>query len=328
MKQHRLISALGVFIALAMANVTLAQGPTSFPMVGITGAQTLQLNLVAYPPVPCNMVQLGFQNRDGVAVGPSETVSLQSGESISLALNGNSLVAADQRVELHPTVSGINGAATGASCVASVEVINNANGVTTVLAPGAVGFPPTPAFGMLGVTSLQAVRLNVVAYPPVPCIGTISWADINGNPIGTSLAVQLSPGEATHLDLPGGGALGQRAEVRPVVTVTSGACIASAEIYNIRTKGTRAVYYPPVPCAQSSSSCVVWSPEPVVTELFSPFYNTRGTAQHGIKEGKLQRSANPFPGPYVLLSGPDFFERLHPVGLLNSRSGQSLSVPR
>src|ERR1035438_10378609 len=180
MKQHRLTSALGVFIALATANVTLAQGPTNFPMVGITGAQTLQLNLVAYPPDPCSMVQLGFQNRNGVAVGPSETVTLQSGESMSLALNGNTLVPADQRVELLPTVSGMNGAATGASCVASVEVINNANGVTTVLAPGADGFPPTPAFGMLGVTSLQTVRLNVVAYPPVPCIGTINWGDSNG----------------------------------------------------------------------------------------------------------------------------------------------------
>jgi len=39
----------------------------------------------------------------------------------------------------------------------------------------------------------------------------------------TSLQVSLNPGHATHLDLPGGGALGQRAEVRPVVTVTSGA---------------------------------------------------------------------------------------------------------
>jgi hypothetical protein len=63
MKQHTLASAIGVTLALATANHTLAQvppGPTSFPMVGITGAQTLQLNLVAYPPDPCGQVQLGF----------------------------------------------------------------------------------------------------------------------------------------------------------------------------------------------------------------------------------------------------------------------------
>jgi hypothetical protein len=328
MKQHTLTSALGVFIALATANIALAQGPTSFPMVGITGAQTLQLNVVAYPPVPCNMVQLGFQNRNGVAVGPSETVTLQSGESMSLALNGNSLVGADQRVEVHPTVSGMDGAATGASCVASVEVINNVNGVTTVLTPGAVGFPPTPAFGTLGVTSFQTVRLNVVAFPPTPCIGTIDWADTNGNPIGTSLAVQLSAGEATHLDQPGGGALGQRAEVRPVVTVTSGACIASAEVFNNTTKATRAVYYPPVPCASSSTSCVAWTSEPVVTELFFPFYNKRNTAEQWITEDKLQKGADPSSGLSVFFSWQDFFERLHPLSLLNSRSAQSLSVSR
>jgi hypothetical protein len=227
-------------------------------MVGITGAQTLRLNLVAYPPTPCSQVQLGFQNHNGVAVGPSQTVSLQQGQSVSLDLNGASLVAADQRVELLPTVAGFDGAATGASCVASVEVIDNASAATAVLAPGAVGLPPEPVFGMLGVTSAQTVRLNVVAYPPTPCIGTISWVDKNGAPIGTSLAVQLASGDATHLDLPGGGALGQRAEVRPVVTVDGGACIASAEVYNNTTGKTRAVYFPPAPCSQSSLSCVVF----------------------------------------------------------------------
>jgi hypothetical protein len=258
MKQSTLTSALGVFIALTTANVTLAQGPTSFPMVGITGAQSLQLNLVAFPPDPCLTVTLRFQNRNGVVVGPSQIVSLQVGQSVSIALNGSSLVGADQRVELLPTVTGFDGAAPGASCVASVEVINNADGVTTVLAPGAVSYPPTPAFGMLGVTFFQTVRMNVVAFPPSPCIGTISWVDGNGTPIGTSLAVQLAAGTATHLDLPGGGALGLRADVRPVVTVTGGACIASAEVYNNDTKATRAVYYPPDPCSQSSLSCVAF----------------------------------------------------------------------
>src|ERR1700690_752918 len=262
MTQHLLTSALGMLIALATANHALAQvppGPTSFPMVGITGAQTLQLNLVAYPPVPCGPVNLGFQNRNGVAVGPHETTpALQPGQAVVLALNGNTLVAAAQRVELLPTVTGLDGAAKGAGCVASVEVIDNAGGATTVLEPGTHAFPADPVFGMLGVTSLQTVRLNVVAFPPVPCIGTISWSDDNGTPIGTSMAVQLGVGEATHLDLPGGGALGSRAEVRPVVTVIAGACIASAEVYAKANGETRAVYYPPVPCAPSGTSCVAF----------------------------------------------------------------------
>jgi hypothetical protein len=260
-RRYALTFALGVFIALTLANAMLAQvfsGATNFPMLGITGSQTLKINVIAYPPVPCSMVQLGFQNRNGVAIGPSKTVTLQAGQSAALALAGSSLVGADQRVELLPTVAGINGTATGPGCIASAEVIENANGGTVVLAPGAVGYPPSPAFGLLGVTSFQTARLNVVAFPPDPCIGTITWDNNAGAQIGTSLAVQLSAGEATHLDLPGGGALGERAEVRPVVEVTGGACIASAEIYTNATGATSAVYFPPTPCASSSTSCVAF----------------------------------------------------------------------
>ena len=254
MKQYTLNFTLGFFIALATANVTLAQvpptsGPTKFPMVGIVRGQTLLLNLVAYPPTPCS-AQLGVQDSNGTVVGQSQNLQLLPGQSAVLAVNGNSLTTAfGQRVELLPTVAGPDGTTPAAACVATAEVIDNFLGVTTVLAPGSVGWPPTPIFGMVGVTLYQTVRLNVVAYPPTPCIGQIGFADRNGNPTGTSKAVQLSagPGQATFLDLPGSllvSAFGQRAEVRPVVTGIGGACIASAEVYN-NVIGTTAVYYPP-----------------------------------------------------------------------------------
>jgi hypothetical protein len=126
MKQHTLTSTIRVFTALTFiglttADVTLAQvppatGPAVFPIVGIIGAQTLHLNLFAYPPNPCSPVTLGFQNRHGVVVGPRETTgTLEPDQSVSLALNGSTLVGADQRVELHPTVEGLDGAATRAS---------------------------------------------------------------------------------------------------------------------------------------------------------------------------------------------------------------------
>ena len=74
----------------------------------------------------------------------------------------------------------------------------------------------------------------------------------------TSLQVSLNPGHATHLDLPGGGALGQRAEVRPVVTPGEGAaCIASAEVYGNATGATE-VYYPPNPCSPASAICAAF----------------------------------------------------------------------
>ena len=263
MKKYALTSTLRMFatlafIALTTANVTLAQAPpanglTVFPMVGITGAQTLHLNLVAFPPNPCSSVTLGFQNRNGVAVGPRETTgTLEPGQSLSLDLNGSTLVGADQRVELHPTVEGLDGAATGASCVATVEVVDNASGGTMVLAPGTIGFPPVPVFGMLGVTSLETVRLNIVAYPPDPCAGTISFVDKNGTVIG-SLPVQLAAGQATHLDLPGN-LLGLRTEVRPVVAVTGGVCLASTEIYNNKTRVT-IIYFLPSPCSPATLVC-------------------------------------------------------------------------
>jgi hypothetical protein len=55
MKQHTLTCTVFTTLAiivLTTANVTLAQvppGATHFPMMGITGAQALQLNLIAYP---------------------------------------------------------------------------------------------------------------------------------------------------------------------------------------------------------------------------------------------------------------------------------------
>ncbi len=266
MKRHTLLSALAVSIVLA--HVAAAQivppNATNFPPVGITRGQTLLLHVVAFPPDPCN-AQLGFLTSAGLSVGPSQQVQLPPGQSASVALNGNSLLASfGHRMELLPTVAVAGGAS---SCIASVEVVDNLLGGTTVLVPGAVGFPPNPAFGLLGVTVLQTVRLNVVAFPPTPCIGLIGFADTNGNPIGGSMSIQLLPGQAAFLDLPGNtlvNALGQRAELMPVVTVPSAgpgnACIASAEVYGNAFAAT-AVYYPPTPCSQSSTSCSALLPE-------------------------------------------------------------------
>ena len=169
-----------------------------------------------------------------------------------------------QRVELLPTVQGPDGAFTASSCLASVEVVDNLVRETAVLVPGAVSYPPSPAFSMLGVTVLDTVRLNVVAWPPDPCIGTMSFVDANGNHIGDAKQVQVAAGgqpQATFLDLPGNAlvsALGQRAEVRPVVAPAGGsACIASVEVYGTATGATH-VYFPPDPCSPTSSNCRVF----------------------------------------------------------------------
>jgi hypothetical protein len=66
--------------------------------------------------------------------------------------------------------------------------------------------------------------------------------------------VDLSPGQATFLDLPGTSVvskLGQSAEIQPVVTLANvtgapDACIASTEIYTTLL-GETAVYFPANP---------------------------------------------------------------------------------
>lgn len=101
------------------------------------------------------------------------------------------------------------------------------------------------------MTSTQTLRLNAVAYPPNPCTGTISFADADGNTLA-SMPVTLDAGEAAFLDVTESAT---RTEVRPVVTVTNGACVASAELFSNKTEAT-SVYFPPNPCAQSSASCL------------------------------------------------------------------------
>jgi hypothetical protein len=264
---HLMFALVG---CLGLTQFSAAQTPTvsnatNFAMIGITRGQTLQINVVAFPPDPC-FAQLGFQDTYGNALGTTTTVTLQPGQSASLAINGNTVASSPgQRVQVLPTLvptSVVGAAAVVSQCVASAEVFDNVLGITSVLIPGAYGFPVNPVFGMLGVTDLQTVRLNVVAFPPDPCIGQLSFVNSNGIQVGNTFDVQLAPGQAASFDLPGStivSRLGQRSEVRPVVTATNGGCVASAEVY-LNGLGTTVVYYPLDPCSPSSTSCAAFHP--------------------------------------------------------------------
>jgi hypothetical protein len=266
MKHIRVVLVL-LLCSLLTPLVTAQVAPknaTNFAMIGITRGQTLQINVVAFPPDPC-FAQLGFQNSSGNPVGTTVAVTLQPGESASLAINGNGLTSVlGERVQVLPTVVPVAGIAN--ACQASAEIFDNALGITSVLVPGAVGYRSNPALGMLGVTVVETVRLNVVAYPPDPCVGQISFLNSNGALVGNALMnVNLGPGQATFLDLPGStlvSKLGQRAEVRPIVTPSSASdapnsCVPSAEVY-INGLGTTSSYFPPDPCDPSSTICVAF----------------------------------------------------------------------
>lgn len=140
---------------------------TNFPMMGLVRGRTLQINVNAYPLDPC-FATLGFQDVNGNALGTTLNVALQEGQSASLTLNGNSLTSvAGPRVQVQPTVTVAAGVPS--QCNASAEIYDNLLGISSVVVPGAAGYPPDPVFGMIGVTELQTVRLNVVAFPPDPC---------------------------------------------------------------------------------------------------------------------------------------------------------------
>jgi hypothetical protein len=118
---------------------------------------------------------------------------------------------------------------------------------------------------ILGVTMLQTLRLNVVLPPSrsASCDALLLFADANGDPVGRSLTVSLSAGQAAFLDLAGSTlvrGLGQRAEVRAIVSpiddagASADGCLATAEVYDAATGADRvlavgvpAVQLPPNP---------------------------------------------------------------------------------
>jgi hypothetical protein len=266
-----LASCLTILVGIVLAHAARAQvlpsGETYFPMIGITLGQTLQINLVAYPPDPC-FAQMGFLDSNGAFVGHVSNVTLQPGQSASLSIEGNSLTSAiGQRVELMPQV--VMNPNSPSVCHATAEVFGDLLGATTVFAVGAQGYTSNPEFGLSHVTVFETVRLNIAAFPPDPCNATISFVDGNSSLIGNSLkSVQLAGGQAAYLDLKGLtllSGLGQRASVRPVVTLNSAApgtaananvCAVSAEIYD-SFDGATDFYYPLRPCNPATGTCAL-----------------------------------------------------------------------
>jgi hypothetical protein len=246
-----------------------------FGMIGLAESQTLRLSIIAYPPTPiyppgstCS-AQLGFANSSGGPVGPTKTVNLGPGQGEWLDLHGSTLALPFAgRAEVRPVVTlfppqpVVGGAS---ACLANAEILDSFSGFSLVLAPGAtVTVNPTPIFPLQGVAWGQVLRLNLVAYPPHPitpsvsCSAQLSFVDKNGNLAGPApKLVNLSLGQADFLDVAGArlvAQFGQRAELRPVVTiVTTGAaapavCAATAEVYD-QFSGRTWAWVNPVPMA-------------------------------------------------------------------------------
>jgi hypothetical protein len=225
------------------------------PPVGWVFGQGVRLTVVAGPavvppgvPVEAN---LGFVDLNGDAVGPSLQVALNPGQTQSLEWAAP-VQQLGQRVEVRPVVTQTSTDPSSPSLQASVEVFDLLTGFGTVLAPApaAQSISGVPGFFPQGLAGGQTMRLNVVAFPPGPCTGVLSFADKNGARLGPSLPVNLTPGMATSLDLNAdtlGLKLGQHIEVQPVVSaapsISSGppitsACQGSVEVFDHLTGRT------------------------------------------------------------------------------------------
>ncbi len=245
--------------------------PPNFGLVGLAFNQSLRINVVGpatqpgFPPSPC-AAALSFLDANGNPVGPSRSVNLDPGQSAALDLNANTLLKQlGQRVELRPVAITYP----PNPCIVSAEVFDNFTAFSILVVPATpVVVPPGPTeiapgppnFGMQGLVLGQVLRLSVVAYPPSPafppdpCVASLAFADRSGNTVGPATTVSLNPGQSASLDLNSSTVItnlgtssfalfGQRAEVRPVVTLpptsaTPIACQASAEVFDTFTGRT------------------------------------------------------------------------------------------
>jgi hypothetical protein len=233
---------------VAIAGLPASASAQQFGMAGLGPGQTLRLNVVAFPPNPCRAA-IGFLDSNGQTPQPQpgRTVALNPGQADHVDLSAASLgIQLGQRREFQPVVMIAVGDSVS-QCAASVEVFETATGFTQVatpqLQPGNVNV--SPQFGMIGITLGQVLRLNVVAFPPNPCLATIGFLDSTGQTPqpDPGKTVNLNPGQADHVDL--SVALpavqsGQRREFQPVVTLLPGpngssACQATAEVYDALT---------------------------------------------------------------------------------------------
>jgi hypothetical protein len=195
----------------------------------------------------------------------------------------------------------------------------------SMVAVSATGFAQTaPAgatnFAMVGITSTQTLRENMVAYTHSPCAGTLGFFNAAGNAVGPTKAINLSAGQSASLDLKGKlvAASGQRTDILAVFTVapgfTSSPCRASLEVFG-GSAGATAIGidgvsgYPPDPvfgmagltnAYTSRLNLVAFTHGPCTGEM--SFEDASGN----VLAGPVAVSLNPGQGTFLDLNGASF----------------------
>jgi hypothetical protein len=241
-----------------------------FGLVGIAAGQTARLNVVdirSTPNPPPIRVRLAFE---GVGVPPnpvidtplySQEVALGPGQSASLDMPASAVLSDGAtrgrfRAVLTPQPPPIK-------VVATLEVIDDETGVTTVFIPqpppiveGQPVPPPIHELGIVGVASSQTALLTVVtdrsSPNPPPIRVRLRFVDEAGSPLldadGAPIAteVELEPDGVATLEVAGAAIVpdGQlRSAVRAVVDVDPPArVIPTLELVDAATGRTELLY--------------------------------------------------------------------------------------
>jgi hypothetical protein len=238
---------------------TVSVGPpwthVQFPMTGLRLGQTIRVNIVAGPvsisgPGPCeallNIYDAANKLVASQSVSPPGSVTFDY--SLRSAIGGRPAL----RKELRPDVilMPLPGTAKNAcQSLATAEVYDDLTKSTSAIIPETQPGPnglPGGQFGPIGVGFLQTLRFNVAAFPPSPCSGTVSFTDVEGNPIRASSPVRLTGGQATFVDLPGTAVASDsgHGEVMAALTQVQGTCVPSVEVYDQLTGTTQAILPP------------------------------------------------------------------------------------
>jgi hypothetical protein len=135
---------------------------------------------------------LVFVDLSGTPVAPPVTVNVTPGQIASVDLPSSAfLQTTGTHVDVIPTIRTSAGPAL-LMLKATYEVFDSQTGLGAVLTSGLPA--RRAALAPQGLAAGQIMRLIVTSIPPDPCLAALSFADSSGNPLGTTLQVDLTPG--------------------------------------------------------------------------------------------------------------------------------------